>query len=287
MAGTGTYRSGRSQSRAKATHRDDGCVACRTVCCCCCKNWCHVCGVRKCRAQRDSKWLNDTLNTEYLREYPPKAVPLDRRRPGNALLDSAPFYGQTTNRADYTPKQARAQSARRAQGPLVSLPFDGRTTYTDEYIKKQADLDRRAKGPDASWSAPFLGATTYNTEYVPKQVRPWTAEPGRPLVSAPWDGTSEYRDNYTKKAARPPDLRASAPLMPSNHVPTITTYGHDYVPKPFESRQKQECCDDPRHPAEHARVAQCCERPWTSCASCAGGSRPGTGLRPTGHTRTR
>lgn len=161
--------------------------------------------MRKCRAQRESKWLNGSLNTEYLREYPPKSVPLDRRRPGalrpcipgmryarksaavsilhyciqypwmhpiddlhrcqqidkmltsmirpcqtlygmytcvcvcghcagNPLLDSAPFYGQTTNRADYTPKQGRAQSARRAEGPLASLPFDGRTTYNGEGV---------------------------------------------------------------------------------------------------------------------------------------------------------
>lgn len=65
-------------------------------------------------------------------------------------------------------------------------------------------------------------------------MRPWTAEGGRPLVTLPFEGTSEYRDHYYRRNLPPQQARPPEQLLPSNHVATITTYGADYVPKPFD-----------------------------------------------------
>ncbi|KAG2490567.1 hypothetical protein HYH03_010961 [Edaphochlamys debaryana] len=278
MAGGGTRSS--SRSRATAHKATGGCVQCQTACCCCCKNWCHVCGVRKCRAQRDSVWAPGTTS-EYIAEFPPKQVPLGPRRPGDPLLPSGRFYGKTTNRADFTPKRADLTNPRPREAGMPARPFDGDTTYHAHFPPKRADLEDPLRKIDPAYSAPFVGLTTYNTEYIPRQVRPWTAQPGGTLVSVPFEGNSEYLDQYTKKPIPPPRLPPGDPLLPSNHVPTITTYGHDYIPLPFDKRQAIICCDNPRHPAEHVRITCCVERPWTTCSSCVN-SRPGTGGKGAG-----
>lgn len=220
--------------------------------------------MRKCRVQRDPIWLNGTLATEYQREFPPKQAPRDPRRPGEALLDSAPFMGTTTHRADFTRKAAAASRPARDASVLRSLPFDGTTTYTAQYTPKRADLEGRGPGPDLGWSAPFAGVTTYNAEYIPRSVRPWTAEGGRPLVTLPFEGTSEYRDHYYRRNLPPQQARPPEQLLPSNHVATITTYGADYVPKPFDVPCK-DCCDHPQHPAEWH--TDCLPRPGTGASS--------------------
>ncbi|KXZ51957.1 hypothetical protein GPECTOR_11g80 [Gonium pectorale] len=192
------------------------------------------------------------------------------------LLDSMPFYGDTTHRADYTRKQARSQSARPPERPLPSNPFEGDTTYRAQFPPKRADPGVPAKAPAAPWSAPFVGVTTYNTEYIPRKVRPWTAQPERQPPTAPWEGTSEYRDNYTKKPLAAHEARAAAPLLPSSHVATITTYGHDYVPLPFEKRERLVCCDDPRHPPDYPPPCTW-HGPGTGAATGKGLQRSGKG----------
>ncbi len=42
---------------------------------------------------------------------------------------------------------------------------------------------------------------------------------------------AQYRDNFTKKPTPGRSPRDPAPLLPSTYVPTVTTYGHDYIPK--------------------------------------------------------
>ncbi|EFJ52695.1 hypothetical protein VOLCADRAFT_120166 [Volvox carteri f. nagariensis] len=241
-----------SRSRARSTRKTHGCQACSLAGSCdCCPNWCHICNVAKCRVHRASKWTDDALNTQYKRDYPPKHSDVEKRVPGPPPMDSMPFYGVTTQRADYTPKKGRSASARPADVPIPYSPLDDRTTYNVQFPAKRADLEQPPQPVYPNMTAPFVGASTYDTDYVKKKVR--------------LDDATEYRDEFYRKPLLSRSPRASRPLLPSSHVPTITTYGHDYVPKPFEERERLNCCDDDTHPAGHLWMkALCRARPWTT-----------------------
>ncbi|GIL71592.1 hypothetical protein Vretimale_713 [Volvox reticuliferus] len=270
-------------SRARSTRRTSGCRACSLAGCCdCCPNWCCICNVAKCRVPKVSTWTNDALKTQYTRDYPPKQTNVQKRNPDYPPPPSMPFYGVTTQRADYTPKKGRSQSARPPDKPIPYSPLDDTTTYNVQYPEKSADLEHPLE-PVYPWgTAPFIGASTYNTDYVKKKVRPWTADPPLPPPRVRLDDSTEYRDEFYRKPLLSPSLHKSQPLLPSSHVPTITTYGHDYVPKHFEARERQHCCDDETHPASHIWLKTMCqERPWTTCSSCTGGAcRRGGGPIP-------
>ncbi len=109
-------------------------------------------------------------------------------------------------------------------------------------------------------------------EYIPRSVRPWTAEGGRPLVTLPFDGTSEYRDHYYRRNLPPRQARPPEQLLPSNHVATITTYGADYVPKPFDVP----CKGGPRRRVQGGGWWRACvvaARVLPGIRECATGSR--------------
>ncbi|GLC34150.1 hypothetical protein PLESTB_000842900 [Pleodorina starrii] len=269
-------------SRARST-RKAGCSRCSLAGCCdCCPNWCFICNVAKCRVHRPSKWQDDALNTQYKRDYPPKQSDVEKRVPAPPPMASMPFYGTTTQRADYTPKKGRAQSARPADKDIPYSPLDDTTTYNVQFPPKRAELEVPPVPIYPHKTAPFVGASTYDSDYVPKKVRPWTADPPLPPPVVRLDSATEYRDEFYRKPLLPGSPRASQPLLPSSHVPTITTYAADYAPKAFEARERTHCCDDETHPASHIWMKSLCrERPWTTCTSCVGGAcRPAGGGVP-------
>jgi hypothetical protein len=200
-----------------------------------------------------------------------------------------PFNGATTQRADFTPKKGRTQSARPADQPIPYSPLDDGTTYNAHYPAKRAELEVPPEPVYHDRTAPFMGISTYNADYLKKQSRPWTADAPLPPPRVRLDDSTEYRDEFYRKPLLPRSPRASQPLLPSTHVPTITTYGHDYVPKPFEERERTHCCADETHPANFRWMspAVCRARKWgpNSCTTCVGGSclpgaRPRHGRAP-------
>lgn len=236
------------------------------------------------------------LGTEYRREFPERSAPVEHVKRRDPHLPSGPFRGTTTQRADFTPKRSGPGSPRRGAraGMPMNVPFDGTSTYRDMHTAKPLLPNSPHKKVDPAWSAPFVGLSTYNSEFISRQAAPQQpAAPAKPIFSMPFEGTSEYRQHFTQKAHIANDPRMPQQLLPSQHIDNTTTYANDFVPKPFEERVYNECCDNPRHGSLHVnstllasmrtggtggtstgRRGQCCQGPMSSCSSCVDGGKP-------------
>ncbi|KXZ51958.1 hypothetical protein GPECTOR_11g81 [Gonium pectorale] len=202
------------------------------------------------------RFLDDVLKSQYTRDYPPKNAFAERRIPGSGPLDGMRLHTATTYRSDFSPKRGRSQSARPPDVAIPAHELDDATTYRTDFSPKRAQLESPPKLPYPSWTAPFQGRSTYGADFVQREVRPWTAEPVLEGPRVPLDSSTEYTDQYRRRPMPPRDLRASAPLLPSKHVPVVTTYARDYAPKPLEARERFTCCDEPNHPATQGSMAR-------------------------------
>mmetsp|Transcript_10756 Transcript_10756/g.23131 ORF Transcript_10756/g.23131 Transcript_10756/m.23131 type:complete len:317 (+) Transcript_10756:106-1056(+) len=309
---------GDKQTELKPTTlRKSGKKPCGTKCCCCCKNWCHECGLPKCKVLRPTNWAPGTLNTEYLAEFiKKKGLGNDNDKsvlPGKQYVASkATFDGLTTNQRDFKPIDVRREKLdKQGAAPFPERPFDGQTTYNTFHDGKRGLFDGRKKKPYDTWSAPFIGTTSNRADYVQwDAAAPQGMAPQYKLLTVPFEGTSTYKVDFNKKPMPDADRRAPPPLLPSHNLLNYTTYAVDYNQHAVVPNSKV-CCDDWSHPADCPPGARhhckqrpgsacsscgpgrpssvpagrgrvpCAQRPWTTCSSCAGsgcgGSQAGAG----------
>ncbi|KAG1676510.1 hypothetical protein FOA52_000053 [Chlamydomonas sp. UWO 241] len=244
----------------------------RTRAPCNCKNWCPECNQPKCRPNQDVPWAPGTLNTEYLDRYPEKAAIRSKPFAKEQYVPSlAKFDGRTTNKSDFTLKNGNKVITKVNERAMPDVPFAGQSTYNAEHNGKTPCPGQAKAKPGAIPSMPFDGQSTKQADY--RDYGDQRRKPFGPtdrMFTVPFDGASTYNSDFDKKARQPNSPRQREALTQSNNVPNATTYGKDFVPKPFAKLSVGVCCDHARHPAETRTLVPCCERPDEDCESCVG-----------------
>eukprot|EP00798_Chlamydomonas_sp_ICE-L_P030519 gene30519-35547_t len=248
----GTFNKTRTALQTKTVE----CTGCNGAkdCHCHCLNFCEDCGMEKCRAHRELKWLPGSLQTEHAREYTEKKAPRDGGKyelPGKGYVDAlGKFRAETTNKADFVPKKANLERPAPRNGLGPRIPFSGMSTYNRVHDGKKGPRSEQVSRPMDNYSAPFYGTSTNKADYTDKgDGRRDSCAPDLNILSVPFDGGSTYNTDFDKKKIPEKERRAKQGLLPSNNLDNHSTYGTDYVPLPFSKTNVGTCCADVRHTA--------------------------------------